>query len=215
MRSASVVGYVRVSTAEQRDTGLGLEAQRTAIAAEAARRGWEVLEIVEDAGYSAKDLTRPGMSRVLDLLRTGTAGALVVAKLDRATRSTMDAASLLSRAKSEGWAFVALDLGVDTGTPTGELVASVMAAVSQWERRAIGQRTKEALEAKREQGVALGRPAVLDKAVVQRILAARTQEKGWTAIAAALNDDTVPTAHGGAKWYPSTVRAVVKRHGAG
>ncbi len=213
MRSGSVVGYVRVSTAEQRDTGLGLEAQRTAITAEAARRGWEILEIVEDAGYSAKDLARPGMGRVLELLRTGAAGALVVAKLDRATRSTMDAASLLLRAKSEGWTFVALDLGVDTGTPTGELVASVMAAVSQWERRAIGQRTKEALEAKRDQGVALGRPAVLDEAVVRRILLARSREKGWTAIASELNDEGVPTAHGGRKWYPSTVRAVVIRHG--
>jgi DNA invertase Pin-like site-specific DNA recombinase len=213
MRSSAVIGYARVSTSEQRDSGLGIEAQRSAITAEAARRGWDVLEIVEDAGYSAKDLARPGMARVLDLLRSGAAGALVVAKLDRATRSTMDAASLLSRAKSEGWAFVALDLGVNTGTPTGELVASVMAAVSQWERRAIGQRTKEALEAKREQGVALGRPAVLDEAIVQRILAARSQGKGWTAIASELDEGGVPTAHGGAKWYPSTVRAVVRRHG--
>ena len=207
----AVVGYLRVSTDEQRDSGLGMDAQRAAILAEVERKGWRLVEMVEDAGYSAKSLDRPGMASVLALLRSGAAGALVVAKLDRATRSTIDAANLLAQSRSEGWAFVALDLGVDTTTPTGELVASVMAAVSQWERRAIGQRTRDALAAKRAQGVALGRPVVLDDLVAGRIRSARADGKGWTAIAAELNADGIPTAHGGVKWYPSTVRAVARR----
>lgn len=206
---SDVVGYVRVSTGDQADSGLGLAAQRDAIRAEAMRRGWNLLSIHEDAGYSAKSLDgRPGMAAALRSLDGGEAAALVVAKLDRATRSTLDAANLLHRATHAGWALVALDLGVDMTTPAGELVASVMAGVAQWERRTIGNRTKEALAAKKAQGIRLGRPVALPSHVVDRIRGQRAAGAGWSAIARALNEDAVPTAQGGAKWYPSTVRAV-------
>jgi DNA invertase Pin-like site-specific DNA recombinase len=79
------------------------------------------------------------------------------------------------------------------------------------ERRIIGQRTKDALAEKRAEGVTLGRPIVLPQAVKERILAARSAGEGLSAIARALNADEVPTAHGGAKWHPSTVRAVARR----
>jgi len=207
--STQVIAYTRVSTSEQADSGLGLEAQRTQIAAEAERKGWTVVEWIEDAGISAKSLDRPGMARALEMLDGGAAGALIVAKLDRATRSTMDAAVLLERCSREGWALVALDLGLDMTTPTGELIASVMAAVAQWERRAIGQRTKDALAAKKAAGVRLGRPPALPGDVRDRILTAYQAGSGWSAIAGQLNEEEIPTAHGGAKWHPSTVRAVV------
>jgi len=204
-----VIAYTRVSTSEQADSGLGLEAQRTQIAAEAERKGWTVVEWIEDAGSSAKSLDRPGMARALELLDGDAAGALIVAKLDRATRSTMDAAVLLERCSREGWALVALDLGLDMTTPTGELIASVMAAVAQWERRAIGQRTKDALAAKKAAGVRLGRPVSLPGEIRTRIVAAHHAGSGWSAIARQLNEEEIPTAHGGAKWHPSTVRAVM------
>jgi hypothetical protein len=63
-KGTRVVGYVRVSTAEQAASGAGLEAQRAAIQFEADVKGWELVEIVEDGGYSAKDLRRPGVQRV-------------------------------------------------------------------------------------------------------------------------------------------------------
>ncbi len=208
-----VVGYARVSTSEQADSGLGLDAQRHAIEAETARRGWHLAAILEDAGASARSLNgRPALAEALDLLDRGEAGALVVAKLDRATRSTMDAAVLMERAARKGWKLVALDLGVDTTTPTGELVASVMAAVAQWERRAIGARTREALAAKRAQGVRLGRPRLLDPAVAGRIVAERDAGAGWSAIARGLDADRIPTAQGGARWWPATVRSVYRSH---
>jgi DNA invertase Pin-like site-specific DNA recombinase len=201
-----VVGYARVSTSEQTDSGLGLDAQRAAITAECERRGWTLIELVEDAGFSAKSLDRPGMKRALELLARGDAGLCVVAKLDRATRSVMDAA--------EGWKLVALDLGLDPTTPSGELVAHILAAVAQWERRAIGARTKEALSAKRAQGVRLGRPTELSSEVVARIVSAHRDGRGWSAIARELNADKISTAHGGRMWHPSTVRAVVLSHEA-
>ena len=212
--SRAVIGYVRVSTGEQADSGLGIDAQRAFITAEATRKGWDLVDIIEDAGWSAKSLDRPGMARALELLSTGQAGVLVVAKLDRATRSTIDAAQLIERSEREGWALVALDLGLDPTTPTGELVATIMAAVAQWERRAIAQRTKEALAAKRAAGVRLGRPVALPESVRERILGAHRDGAGWSAIARQLNAESIPTAHGGARWYPSAVRAVVMASGS-
>lgn len=118
-----VIGYVRVSTEEQSVDGAGLDAQRTAIVAECERRGWELVELVEDAGYSAKDLRRPGIQRTLARLNAGEADALLVAKLDRLSRSLIDFAGLMARGQGEGWGLVAMDLGVDTSTPSGELMA--------------------------------------------------------------------------------------------
>jgi DNA invertase Pin-like site-specific DNA recombinase len=168
-----------------------------------------LVELIEDAGVSAKSLDRPGMTHALELLANREAGVLIVAKLDRATRSVMDAANLLARSQREGWKLVALDLGLDPTTPTGELVATIMAAVAQWERRAIGVRTREALAAKRAQGVRLGRPSVLSSEVVARVVASHQAGDGWSAIARQLNADEIPTAHGASQWHPATVRAVV------
>lgn len=204
----TVLGYVRVSTEEQATSGLGLADQRRTIAAEADRRGWHV-EWVEDAGYSARDLRRPGVATALDRLASGEARTLVVSKLDRLSRSLVDFAGLMARAQKQGWALVALDLGVDTTTASGELVANVMAAVAQWERRIISDRTKAALAMKRAEGVRLGRPLTLASSLRQRIADERATGASLRAIAAGLNADGVPTAHGGAQWRPSTVRGVL------
>jgi DNA invertase Pin-like site-specific DNA recombinase len=204
-----VVGYVRVSTEEQANSGLGLAAQRTAIRNECNHRGWTVLAIHEDAGASGKSVARrPGLSAALEDVESGQAAGIVVAKLDRLSRSLADFADLMARAQSAGWNLVALDLGVDLATAAGEFMANVMASAAQWERRIIGQRTKDALAERRAQGVTLGRPRVLPKSVVERIVAARKDGEGWSAIARQLNAEKVATAHGGALWHPSTVRAV-------
>lgn len=204
-----VIGYARVSTDEQAASGAGMAAQRAAIAAEAARRGWTVVELVEDGGWSAKDLRRPGIARTLELLAAGEADTLVVAKLDRLSRSMLDFAGLMETARRQGWAVVALDVNVDTTTPSGEMVAGVTAVVAQYERRLIGQRTRDGLAAKRAQGVRLGRPSTLPRAVAARIAAERAEGRTLGAIAETLNAEAVPTGQGGKQWYPSSVRAVL------
>jgi len=146
------------------------------------------------------------LQRALDSCRTKEASGVVVAKLDRLSRSLVDFAELLEEARRVGFNIVALDLGVDLSTPSGELVASVMASVAQWERRAIGQRTKDALAVKRAEGVRLGRPRQLPDTVRRRIRRERSRGKSYSAIAAALNEAGVATAHGGQRWHASTVR---------
>lgn len=172
--SSAVVGYVRVSTDEQAVSGLGLAAQRAAIRAECARRGWTLLAIHEDA-LSGKTLNRPGMAAALAAVESGAVSAIVVAKLDRLSRSLVDFASLMARAQAGRWNLVALDLGIDLSTAAGEFMANVMASAAQWERRIIGQRTRDALAVKRAQGVRLGRPQTLAADVVARIRLARTR----------------------------------------
>lgn len=205
------VGYVRVSTTEQADSGAGLAAQRATIEDEARRRGWTVTEIYEDAGVSGKSLTgRHALQEALSAIEIGEAAGLIVAKLDRLSRSVGDAAGLLERSQRRGWSLVACDLGVDTSTPAGEAMASVMATFAQLERRMIGARTKDALAAKRAEGVKLGRPSNLPTEVVERIIADRVDRGlGWSAIGRGLDNEGVPTAQGGARWYSGTVRKVV------
>lgn len=207
----TAIGYIRVSTEEQADSRAGLEAQRAAILAEAERRGWRLVDVIEDAGFSGKDLRRPGIVAALEALKAHRADTLVVAKLDRLSRSMLDFAGLMARASHERWALVALDLGVDTTTPAGEMMANVVATFAQFERRLIGQRTREALAQKRKAGVILGRRPSIPPEVMARIVAERAAGKSLPAIAQGLDSDAIPTAQGGRRWYASTVRAVLNR----
>jgi DNA invertase Pin-like site-specific DNA recombinase len=205
-----VLAYVRVSTEEQSDSRAGLEAQRAAIEAECARRGWVIVEVIEDAGYSAKDLKRPGVRAALDeLARKGAAG-LVVAKLDRLSRSMLDFTAVMAKAQKQGWALVALDCAVDTTTPAGEAMAHVLATFAQFERRLIGQRTREALAVKKKQGVRLGRPTSISPQLARRIRSMRSRGLTLQEISDRLNRDGVPTPRGGAVWRPTSLRAVLR-----
>src|SRR5262249_26018227 len=150
-----VLGYARVSTDEQAMSGAGLDAQRQAIIGECRRRGWQLVELIEDAGYSAKDLRRPGVQEAVRMLQAGRGQGLVVAKLDRLSRSMIDFTGVMAKAQKQGWALVALDCAVDTTTPAGEAMAHVLATFAQFERRLISQRTKEALAVKKAAGVRL------------------------------------------------------------
>ena len=204
------VGYLRVSTTEQAHSGAGLAAQRSAVEAEAARRGWVLVSVEVDTGSGKSLAGRAGLTAALHAVSTLQADVLVVAKLDRLSRSLVDFAGLLARAQSEGWNLVALDLGVDLSTPAGEFLASVMASAAQWERRIIGTRTREALAAKRAAGIRLGRPSTIDRVVLARITTERDQGNTLQAIADGLNKDNVPTVRGGALWRASSVRAALQ-----
>jgi DNA invertase Pin-like site-specific DNA recombinase len=209
--AGTVVCYVRVSTDEQAASGVGLEAQRATIAAEAERRGWTIVSWHADEGVSGgKGVEhRPGLAAAIEAVESGRAAGLVAAKLDRVSRSVLDTAALMEQAQRGGWELITCDLAIDTGTPAGEATASMMAVFSQLERRLIGQRTREALAVKKAQGVRLGRPSKLPVEVVTRIIAERDAGAGFQRIADGLNTDEVPTAQGGARWYAATVRRVL------
>jgi DNA invertase Pin-like site-specific DNA recombinase len=206
-----VIGYTRVSTEEQADSRLGLDAQHAAITRYATMQGWEV-EWLTDAGVSGKSLDRPALQAALGMLQRREATVLVVAKLDRLSRSVADFAGLLEVAQKRGWSIVAIDLGVDTSTSAGELVANVMASVARWERRIIGERTSAALKAAQARGIHVGRPNSVSPAAEQRLYELRAQGLSHVKVAEALNAERVPTAHGGKAWHSSTVARILRRN---
>ena len=153
------IGYVRVSTEQQADSGLSLAAQRRKIEAQAVVNDYALVSIVEDAGASAKTLDRPGWARIMRAVRAGTVDAIVIAKLDRATRSVADLGNLLADlAKARradggrGVALVSCAESLDTSTAGGRLVLNVLGAVAQWEREATAERTSAALQVLRSTG---------------------------------------------------------------
>ena len=150
------IGYVRVSTDRQADTGVSLEAQEAKIRAMATVRGAELGEVIVDGGESAKDLNRPGVQRLLALVNSGKVDAVIVAKLDRLTRSVKDLCGLLELFEKRKVALISVAESLDTGSAAGRLVITITGAVSQWEREAIGERARDALRHKRSQGQRVG-----------------------------------------------------------
>ena len=150
------VGYVRVSTERQADQGVSLEAQEAKVRAMATVQGVTLTEVIIDGGESAKSLKRPGLRRLLAMVETGKVQAVIVAKLDRMTRSVKDLCGLLELFEKRKVALVSVAESLDTGSAAGRLVITIMGAVSQWEREAIGERTRDALQHKRSNGGAGG-----------------------------------------------------------
>jgi DNA invertase Pin-like site-specific DNA recombinase len=212
VRLEGVIGYSRVSTEEQANSGLGLAAQEADIKGECERRGVPLLAFHTDAGISGKSLVRPALGEALAALDAGQGSILMVSKLDRLSRSIHDASSVMLTAEKEGWSLVALDVAVDTTTPQGAAMAHILVVFAELERKLIGKRTKDALAVKSSQGFQLGRPPSLPEEVVQRIVVARRGGASWSEISRQLNDEGVPTAQKvGALWYPATVRQVALR----
>src|SRR5664279_3828542 len=145
----SAIGYCRVSTDRQAERGVSLEAQAEKIRAMAVVHNSELAEIIVDGGESAKSLNRPGMARLLAMVDAGEVQTVIIAKLDRLTRSVKDLCTLLERFERRGMALVSVAESLDTGSAAGRLVLNIMTAVSQWEREAIGERTRDAMRHKK------------------------------------------------------------------
>lgn len=150
------IGYIRVSTNEQATQGVSLEAQRAKIRAYCDLYSLELVEVLEDAGKSAKNLNRPAMQEILDRIKRKDVEAIVILKLDRLTRSVRDLADIMELVSKRGISLVSVEEKLDTGTAAGRMVLNVMATVSQWEREIIGERTKTAMQHKKQQGQVVG-----------------------------------------------------------
>lgn len=145
-----------MSTEKQANFGISLEAQSEKVRAMAGLQGAELVDVIVDAGESAKTLNRPGMERLMSLVDASAVNMIIIAKLDRLTRSVKDLAELLERFTRRGVSLVSVAESLDTGTAAGRLVLNIMVSVSQWEREAIGERTRDAMRHKRSKGERVG-----------------------------------------------------------
>jgi len=147
-----VVGYTRCSTEGQADSGLGLDAQRSKVEGMVSLHDWTLTELVTDAGASGKTLDRDGMARVLELVKARAVDAVVVAKLDRLTRSVRDLADLVETFRRHGVALVSVSESINTSTAAGRMVLNMLGTVAEWERDTLSERTRDALAAKAAKG---------------------------------------------------------------
>src|SRR5436190_17531944 len=220
------IGYVRVSTDRQAEQGVSLEAQEAKIRAMATIHSAELLDVIVDGGESAKSLNRPGLQRLLALINAGHVQAVIVAKLDRLTRSVKDLCNLLDLFEKRKVALISVAESLDTATAAGRLVITIMAAVSQWEREAIGERTRDALRHKRSQGHRVGNipygcrlaadgqhlePDAPEQAALQEIRRLRGEGASLRGIAADLNSRAYRTRRGTVWRLESVARIVNQR----
>lgn len=205
-----MVGYVRVSTDEQGRSGLGLDAQEAAIRRAAELRGWELVALETDVASGSSRSRRPGLEAALARCWAGDAAGLVVAKLDRLSRSLLDFATLVEEAQRGGFALVVLDQDFDLSTASGRAMAGMLAVFASFERDLCSERTRAALAAARERGTRLGRRPLLPEGVFDRVVELHAGGLSLRAVAARLNADGVAAPAGG-RWDHAAVRRVVHR----
>lgn len=217
-----VVGYVRVSTEDQARDGASLDAQEARIRAYGTASGHEIEAVIVDAGESAKTLSRPGMAQVIEGVKAGAITTVVVLKLDRLTRSIADLCSLLELFDRHSTALISLSESLDTSTAAGRLMVNVLGSVSQFEREAIAERTKVALDYKRARREAYAPtpfgyrrdgeqliPEPFEQAALVEMRQMDRAGKSYRAIARMLELRGVRP-HRGRRWYASSVRAVLR-----
>lgn len=222
------VGYIRVSSEEQASEGVSLDAQRAKVIGYAELYGLELVAIEVDAGVSAKTIDRPALARALAMLDRDQAEGLVIAKLDRLSRSVGDWDRLIAeyfgeRAGKKLWSVAD---SIDTRTAAGRLVLNVLMSVAQWEREAIGERTRDALQHKIRQGERCGKvrfghdlapdgvrlvtnPAEQEGLALLHELAG--EGRSLRSIARELTRRGIPTKEGRPRWDHSSVKRILAR----
>jgi DNA invertase Pin-like site-specific DNA recombinase len=222
-----VIGYTRVSTDEQADSGLSLGAQRQKIEAYCGLYDLELVAVIEDAGLSGKTLKREGLQRALTMLDKGKADGIVIAKLDRLTRSVVDGGALIADyfGEKKGHELFSVSDHINTRTAAGRLVLNVLLSVSQWEREAIGERTRDALQHKIANGERCGKvrfgydlaadgktlvPNRLEQSAIQLMRKLRDAGESLRTIAAELNERGIATKEG-RPWLHTSVQGILAR----
>jgi len=205
--------YLRVSTAEQGASGLGLEAQQRTAIDYCERQGATVIEIVTEVQSGKSTKKRPLLTAALERCRKGEAGILVASNVSRLSRNIGDLAKMLDEAEKRGYSIAAVDTGLDTSTPSGKMVFQILGVAAQYERELVRERTTRALAAKKARGEKVGRSSALEAVAVEMIRTYRAEGLSFARIAEEMNACGIRTGQGGAKWYASSVRKAMLANG--
>ncbi|WP_035139383.1 recombinase family protein [Fischerella sp. PCC 9605] len=226
--STNCIVYIRVSTIEQKNSGLGLEVQLQKCTAYAQFAGLEVIEVIKDDGVSAGIplSKRPGGKRALDLLVTGKSSNIIALKLDRLFRNTTDALTTCETFNKSGIAMHLVDqqgTSINTKSAIGKFLLTMLAATAELERNLITERTQEALQVKKSRGDHIGATPFGYKRKGHKLVPneqysillwiLEQYEAGHTlqSIADKLNRQNLKTIRG-KKWSAGTVWNVIELH---
>jgi site-specific DNA recombinase len=219
-----LVAYTRVSSDSQAEN-TSLDDQKSRLMSYAHAYGHEVVQTFVEVGSGASMDKRPEFLKAIAAMKNGEADGVIALKLDRIGRNTRDILALVDDVlKPYKKALILLDVGVDTSTPAGEMVLTMLAAMAQMERQTIEERTKRGRKVKHEAGgYAFGAPQIgqkaeggalvpdeAEQATIELIRKHRRAGKSPQAIADYLNASNHPTKRGG-RWQHTTVRNVLKR----
>jgi DNA invertase Pin-like site-specific DNA recombinase len=219
------IGYVRVSTEDQAKEGVSLDNQKSKILAYCQLKDLDLSEMVEDAGISAKNLRRVGVQKVLKLARRREVDAVVVYKLDRIFRSTVDALETTKAFEKWGVSFHSIEETLDTRSAMGRFFFTLAAALAEMERRLVGERTKAALAHKRSKSEKTGGDIPFGYDLAHGLLAKNDEEQrvirvirrlhkqglSLRRICSELEREGYKTKRGNAVWHPETIAHIIRR----
>jgi site-specific DNA recombinase len=220
-------GYIRISRTGGRsgESFISPTVQREQIAAYATARGYTIAKWHEDPDVSGGTLDRPGLARALERARDGETGGIIAARLDRLSRSLTGLAQLVERSSSEGWTLVAVDHGLDLGTPGGQLVANILGSVAQWEleQRRQGWATAQAKAVERGVHVASRTPTGYRRRddgrlepdphaapVIRELFLRRARGDGWTALARYMDSTGIRGPYANNGWTGAAAAKIVR-----
>jgi len=216
--------YVRVSTDEQVKEGFSIAAQLERLRAFALSQGWEVTHEYVEEGWSAKNINRPQLQKMLQDIKKEEIQVILVYKLDRLTRSVIDLYTLLNEFEESKVSFRSATEVYDTSTAMGRLFVTLVAALAQWEREQLVERVKVGLEQMVDEGKKPGPQELYgykfdtdfnceiieeEAEMVRWMFELYADGYGYRAIADKLNQRGIKTKRSAKEWGPSTVRQIL------
>lgn len=216
------LGYIRVSTEDQAREGVSLAAQEARLRAFCTGTDRQLDDIITDAGISAKNTDRPGLQRILEGVRSGEVGCVLVLKLDRLTRSIRDLADLIELFAKHDVAFVSVQESLDTGSAAGRMITNLLGVLAQFEREQVAERTAFALAHKRQSKRVYGRvpfgyerkgdqliPVAAEQRALKHIRKMDAQGVSYRRIAAWLSENGCTPKNGAKVWHAASVRKLL------
>jgi DNA invertase Pin-like site-specific DNA recombinase len=205
--SVRAFGYATAAADSGRKT-TELAEQRRAIERYCAAHGIEVVGVVrEREPRDGEALDRAGLSFVFERIAAGDASCLVVTELQRLSRSVTELGTIVQSLEGNGVRLIAVEPDLDTANPGGHTTARALAWILGMERERLSERRRKSVVAARASRRSADGSSANQEAIRKRIASMRADGMTLQTIADTLNEEGVPTEHGGTKWRPSSVRA--------
>jgi site-specific DNA recombinase len=221
---AKAIGYSRVSTKEQAENGNSLEHQKKKIRQWCQLRDLELEGVIEDAGFSAKSKRRPGLTELKKMVRNQEIDAVVCVDMDRLFRNTLDCLKFkdLCEKKDIGPHFIRQL--IDTTTPEGEFMFTILAATARFESRKNGQRVAGIIKHRKSKNLIYGQvpygwrregndlvPDKEELKVIRQMHALKRNGLSYNLLAQELDKAGIPTKNGCKKWHRQKVHDIIER----